>query len=365
MNTTQTVLVDARVVEAHCHHGIARYTYELIAHLCEQLPEGLRLYVVLPSQSALISILANRPNVQVVVNNSSWKSVWGQWVLQRLIAKLKPDLVHVPGPFVPLICRSKLVVTLHDANHVACEENYGWRQRLYYAWLGAHLKKTPIITVSHFSKEQLCRYLQLPLQNIHVIYNGISHEFQPKEHYDAAHWEKTRQQYGLPKEFIFTVGNQKPHKNIGTFLEAYRISGCRYPLVVLGYQQQPRADDTILFLPPHILPAQLAQIYAHCRLFVFPSLYEGFGFPPLEACATGVPVLASQAPCLPEILQEQAFYCNAQTTGPMAQALGEVLKRTENEDPQVRQARINHARTFMWEETAQKTLLLYQQLLEK
>ena len=192
------------------------------------------------------------------------------------------------------------------------------------------------------------RYLGLP-RAPRVIYNGLSPAFSPESLGGAP-----------PRgEFLLALGNHKPYKNLSTLIEAYRLLSEPPPLTVVT--DDPGAFGSIpgVTFVSNVSDETLRTLYQTCRLFLFPSLYEGFGLPPLEAGACGAPVLAHRGSSLPEILGPGAFYTDARSPQSLAQSLGHILSLCPAEITQATALLRDRARGFSWQRTARETLDAY------
>lgn len=219
---------------------------------------------------------------------TSWMSWLGQLELFWCLRKLKPDLFHAPSFIVPFLSNVPLVTTIHDLNHVVLSENYSIFHRLYYSvLLSRKIKKAKsVITVSEFSRNEIVNFFRTPSDNVTVIHNGISENFQEHENTTGLSAEEILRKYELPERYILSVGNKKPHKNIARLVEAWCASNCTTALVLLSefdpnlvaIAERAHKKHNLYFLrfvPNEFLPT----IYSRAEIFVYPSMYEGFGLP--------------------------------------------------------------------------------------
>ncbi|HLG50049.1 MAG TPA: glycosyltransferase family 1 protein [Chloroflexota bacterium] len=286
------------------------------------------------------------------------------------------DVYHFPDFTLPPLRRGAAVVTVHDLSFLLVPE-------CAEASLRAHLEKVVPVSVreadfvcadSENTRNELTTLLDVPPERTEVVYGGVDCRFRPID--DPAILETTRTKYGLLFPFILFVGTIEPRKNLSRLLRAYvqlrERHHLRHRLVIAGglgwlYEDILReidqlvAEQEVVFLgrvPDDDLPA----LYSLCDLFVFPSLYEGFGLPPLEAMACGRAVVCSNTSSLPEVVGDAGVLVSPYDVDGLAEAVAELL-----EDPARRaalgQRGIERARQFSWHEAARRTLAIYHRLV--
>lgn len=221
------------------------------------------------------------------------------------------DLFHSPHYTLPLRLECRSIVTVHDLIHLKFQQYFpAWKvQAAKYVLRHAAQKSDRILAVSETTRADLIEWMPEVQSKITVIYNRLSqHWFQPPPPIDLA-------KVGIPEDFLLYVGNFKRHKGIDTLLDAYCKNTALPPLVLVGqnHETEHELSEKILRTPNVRLLGFagtdfLRVLYSRATLFVFPSLYEGFGYPPLEAMASGCPVLSSDAPAMKEVLGASAEY---------------------------------------------------------
>jgi glycosyltransferase involved in cell wall biosynthesis len=298
------VMLDARVVTQTAFHGIARYVQELVCHFTEN-PQDIEFYFIIHSKSPLIQSPVPS-HIHYIYCDTPWMSLWSQWSLLKIIHRIKPDIFHAPSFMIPFLCPCPIICTLHDLNHIVLGEYYSLFHRIYYSLLFYRLRKrSMILTVSEFSKTQLKTYF--PKQEIYVTPNGIGVEF--SQCFSIDEINKFKKEYELPSEFLLTIGNKKPYKNIKNLIHAYCQGDFLLPLVLLSEFDEEYTHiakkygkkHKLYFLRP--IPHNcLPLLYQSASVFIYPSLYEGFGLPPLEALISHTPVVSSPVPSLTEFL---------------------------------------------------------------
>jgi len=352
-------------------YGIGTYVRNVLKQLARQ--DQVNEYVVICrlADSGLAAELG--PNFTAVPDDSRPYSVAEQVSVPLDLRRHKVDLFHEPhyvlSPFVP--CPA--VVTIHDCIHLRFPQYLPNKLAHAYArtflWIATHLADR-IITVSEASKRDILQYFSIPPEKIEVIYNGIDERFWiPPGDEDM---ERVRQRYQLTDPFILYAGNIRPHKNLERLIDAFqqlrREGFDQLKLLIIGdeiskYATLRRAvhrhklHKHVRFLG--FVPDQtLAALYRLAAVFVFPSLYEGFGLPPLEAMASGTPVVTSNVSSLPEVAGDAALLVDPYDTEAIAGAVRMVLT-DEALRADLRARGLARAREFSWSRAAERVKQIY------
>ena len=292
------------------------------------------------------------------------------------LTKVPPGAIfHAPHYNAPLLYPGKLIVTVHDVCHLAMGQYFSGKLKRVYArqFLRLILKRAvTIITVSEFSKAEIIRYFNLSGDKIAVIYNGVSQTFRPCSEEEKQRVSKKNK---LPHDFLLYLGNVKPHKNIKGLVTGYKRALQEKPdlppLVVLGEYRNlitgvpelkqllddPLIGDKLIFTG-HLPDTDLPAIYSQALIFLFPSFYEGFGLPPLEAMACGTPVITSNCSALPEIVGDAALLINPYHPAELAYTIIELLEDSEKQNNYITKG-LQKAKSYSWQNSAQKHLEIY------
>lgn len=362
------VAIDARMIQHGSMHGIARYVYELLKGM-NHLESKIEFFVIINANSPLL--LDNSiSKIEKIVISSSWISFGEQVELPSVLKTHNIDLFHTPSFVAPLIVPCKLVMTIHDLNHMVLPQFYTWFHQLYYK-LVVHrsvFKSECILTVSEFSKKEIMRTLGLGGDKIFVTYNGVSETYKVID--DELMKQYIREIYGLPEKFIFCVSNNKPHKNITQLVRAYCYSDIDTPLVLacpVDYNLIKIAESHnkkhLIYFSKFINEKHLPVLYSMTELFVYPSTYEGFGLPPLEALACGAPIVVSQSSSLPEVVGDCAVFANPYDYRDIARALEQGLN-DENVRENLKSRGIKHSSKFSWDKMCRETFDIYMRTLD-
>jgi glycosyltransferase involved in cell wall biosynthesis len=352
--------------------GIGTYIRNLLRQLARQDRDTEFVLLCRPEDRQSLTCLGEnfRPVVETAGNYSFSEQVRVPFALRREGVAL----FHAPHYVLPPLVRCPSVVTIHDCIHLMFPQYLPSRVALAYARASiaiAARRATRIMTVSESSKRDILRFVDTEPEKIDVIYNAYDERFgvEPLEQ-DVV---RVRERFQLHDEFVLYAGNVKPHKNLERLIAAFDLVRRRgldhLKLVIIGdevskYASLRRAvhafqlHQFVRFLG--YLPEEtLAVLYRLAGVFVFPSLYEGFGLPPLEAMACGCPVACSQAASLPEVCGDAARYFAPDDPAAIAAAAAEVLA-----EPEPWRARgLARAAAFTWERSAQAHEAVYRELL--
>ena len=359
------IVVDARILSS----STGRYVERLLHHLQDIDP--VNDYVVLLPSDDLGRWTPRAPNFSTAVADIRPYGFAEQLRFARLLRSLRPDVVHFTMPQHPLRYRGPHVVTVHDLTLVdfVNRRHRGLVKAFYkhevkraifkaFLWWTAR-RSTAVITPTRYVREQLVRRFGADPANVHVTYEGA----------DPLDARPKRAEHGQGTDYLLYVGNAFPYKNLWRLIHAFaRLERPDLRLVLVGrvdvfserLQQRVRAAgiDGVIFTG-FIPDEELVWLYQHARLFVFPSLSEGFGLPPLEAMRYGVPVLSSDASCLPEVLGEGARYFDPRDTEELARSIGTLLDDPEQLE-RLRGLGSEVVERYSWRAMAERTLAIYE-----
>lgn len=369
--------------------GIGRYLEKLLSALARLASEH-RFTLFTNKETALPGGLP-AGKFRITEVNLPWYGLSEQLRFPFFIQKAGIDLMHWPNFNVPLFCPAPFVVTIHDliVYHYpdqAATTLPRWRYRLkqsaYRFVLRRGLRQAKkIITVSDFTKRDLARQLKIPEQKMQTVYlagEKILAQFatlpNPPDFgvYLGA-------KFGVNKPFLLSVGSFYPHKNLANLFCAFqrlrRDYGRDWQLVAVGskdyfYEQMRKSVkldretwDNIVFTDA-VDDKILDGLYRAARLFVFPSYYEGFGLPALEAASRGLPVVASKAAAIPEIMGAAAYYFDPANPSAMAAALDRVGGSAKIQ-ARLAQSGFERLKHFDWDKTAAQTMSVYEQAYQE
>ena len=368
------IAIDARKLR---DFGIGTYVRNLLRHLgrIDRTTE----YVVLCHEEDRPQVLQVGENFRPLLDTSPGYSLREQVSVPLDLRRARADLFHAPHYVLPPLTPCPSVVTIHDCIHLRFPQYLPHRLGYTYArgslWVATH-RSSRVITVSEASKRDILNYFDIPESKIDVIPNAIDERFW--EMPDPEEIERVRERFQLQDPFILYAGNIKPHKNVERLIEAFhmlRKQGLdEVKLLVIGdevsrYATLRRAvhrhqlHKHVRFLG-FVADQTLAVLYRLAGVFVFPSLYEGFGLPPLEAMASGTPVITSNVSSLPEVVGDAAILIDPYDPGAIAEAMRRVLT-DEALRQSLRVRGLARARHFSWERSIARVREIYGEVLAR
>lgn len=365
--------------------GIGTYTYELITRLQEK--EGITL-------SGNIFNFLNRNDISKAVENIKFNTetckLFPYGVYSRMwehlpftynnIFKEQVDLYHFFNFLVPKKIEGKVITTIHDLTFLLYPETMQAKnlERLKRNLDYAIERADKIVTISESSKAGLIEYMKIPSDKIKIIYPGVDEKAFSTE-YTKQQREFVREKYGLPNEYILYMGTLEPRKNINSIIEAFAQLRKEAPqeiqsikLVLAGKKgwlykeifnriEELKLQEDVIFTD-YVEEKDKPLIYQLAKLFIFPSLYEGFGIPVLEAMAARVPVITANNSSLPEAAGDAALLVNAKSIYEIAEAMAKILLDEELRKRKIIQG-MEQVQKFSWEESSNRLLELYQEII--
>ncbi|MBM3130287.1 MAG: glycosyltransferase family 4 protein [Chloroflexi bacterium] len=296
---------------------------------------------------------------------------WEQIVLPFLARQQRLDVLHSPHYTMPLVKSVRAVVTFHDLTFFLYPQMHLLYKRVFFRTmlpLSAR-RADALIAISHSTRADILRVLRTPLERVTTIPYGIAPHFQPIT--DAQARDAFCKQHNLPRPFILYVGNLEPRKNLPTLVRAFAQlvrAGLPHTLVLAGSRGWHAAPifatireldlSSRVVFTGYVPQSDLPMLYSAADLFVYPSLYEGFGLPVLEAMACGVPVITSNISSMPEVAGDAGILVDPNDAPALADAMSNLLTDSSLRATLAAKG-LARARMFSWERTAQATLDVY------
>ncbi|WP_314762843.1 glycosyltransferase family 1 protein [uncultured Selenomonas sp.] len=263
----------------------------------------------------------------------------------------------------PLLKREQ-IVAIHDASVAAFPQSFSFFFRTWYGFMYSVLGKklNRIMTVSNFSADEISRYYNIPKKNFVVAYNGADHLKRIVA--DDAVLNKID---AMREGYVLAVGSRNPSKNLSLILAAAeKVPNVRFVIAGGGsrriFQEVEKKELPNIRYLGYVTDGELVALYRNAKIFVYPSLYEGFGIPPLEAMAHGCPVIVSNKASLPEVCGDAVLYCSTSDSDLLVRQIGE-LWNNESKRDSLRAKGIERASLFTWRTEAQKIVLLLRNMM--
>lgn len=356
--------------------GIGRYTHELVENFIElnaalKTPHELVLFFNDPEYKDFTCPAYTK---KVLVNAKHY-SIDEQFVFLNKLNKENLDLVHFPHFNIPVLYSKPYIVTIHD---LTLSMFPGQKMTKWYHRVGYNLtiknavkKAKRVIAISENTKKDLMRLLGVPEKKITVIYNGITPEFKViPEYKNEPH-----------PPFLLYAGVWRSHKNLPGLIAAFHVLKNKNPefkdvkLIITGKPDPhyPEVQRSVHFLglekdvkfPGLVSEQELIKLYNQAKIFVFPSFYEGFGFPPLEAMRCGTPVAAANSSSIPEVCgAENAVYFDPHDINSIAESILSLYKNTALREKLIKNG-LAHAAKFSWKKSAKETWEMILDCLDK
>ncbi len=362
--------------------GIGTYIRNLVQNLVALAPEEEFLLISHEHERDELGQLPG--NVRFLVDPTRDNFLWNDLVLPRLLKKHQARLLHTPHYHEPRFLRCRSVITVHDCVHILYP-NYAASKAAYDK--GLHQTKrairncSRIFAVSGATQRDLMRLFNVPQEKITVVYNGIDDRAVAPDNPEEQ--RRVLERYQIQDPFLLYAGNIRPHKNVARLIEAFSVLKTelkddekwqRLKLMIIGDElskhqflrrtvNRSGVQHDVRFLG--FVPYEtLRMFYKSAQIFVFPSLHEGFGLPPLEAMANGTPVITSNVSSLPEILGEAALLVNPENVFEISKGLKHLLS-----DSQLRSELIakghQQVRLYSWRKAAQTVWETYRGLVSE
>jgi len=360
------ITIDVRWINAS---GIGTYIRNIVPGVLKSMPNEQFTLIGSPGEikKLLLKDFETMPNVTLVEAHSEMYSIKEQFEIPKLIPS-NTKLYFSPHYPIPLGYKGRLLVTVHDVFHLAMPKLVGgWHKRCYANLMFRHLcnRATAIITVSEFTKRELYRLVHIETLPIYPIHLGVNQSWFEVDKTNSPHH----------KPYLVFVGNIKPNKNLATLVDAYIkiLPEIPHDLILIGKKSgfitgdsQVKAlakqyPDRIIFTDL-VSDESLKNYVANASALVFPSLYEGFGLPPLEAMACGCPVIVSDKASVPEVCGDAAIYFNPESTDDLAKKMINLLNDQSLQDNLCHRG-IERAKQFTWEKSIAQTVAVIQNLL--
>lgn len=338
--------------------GVQRYAREVINEIVRLNHPVYRIVIAVPDSQDIKPL----SSVELIKDHTFMPTfLWQQLKLPLIMRRIKADLLWSPCNIGPVLVKNQ-VVSMHDASVFASSKWFTKKFIMYYRFILPLLGRTAkkLITFSNFSKRELIRIGITSEEKIFVIPHGTNHVFSQKK-------EKN-----LNSLYVLALGSRDPRKNIPRLIEAWKQLPLNLrhnrKLIITGARIHSFSQEAFKTIPDdvhfidYIPDTELSSLYSKADLFVYPSLYEGFGLPPLEAMACGCPVIVSNVTSLPEVCGDAAYYIDPYSVESIAEGIEKILSDDDLRQSLIKQG-LERARLFSWEESAQEHLKVLEEVL--
>lgn len=371
------ICIDTRGAKLYAGTGIGTYTARLLENIIS-IDSHNRYSLFWPNDG--YDFLLGRDNIDLTLFGEKNKKFWDEIFLPTQVKKSGCDVFHLPqnGLGLPRSKHCSCIATVHDLIPYVMPETCG------KSYLDKFLEEMPyileecdrIITVSNYSKQDIIKYFKLPEDKISVTYLAADSRFRLMEKEKA--WEFLKKEYSYSNDFILYLGGFSPRKNVDGLLEAYKrlyrqLPGY-YDLVLLGaskdnhYELKKKVDDMGLsdrvvfagYVPYEHLP----YFYNCSTLFVYPSLYEGFGLPPLEAMTCGTPTITTNVTSIPEVVGDGALLADPYDIDELTEKIYRTVTDTGFREELSARA-LRRAYNFSWKKTVIETIKVYEEVYNR
>ena len=353
--------------------GTEAYAYYLIQALLPlATQQGHRVYLYF-NQAPPTNLWPTYEGVQWI--HIPFRRLWTHVRLAQTLQQQPPDVFFTPAHVIPFTYRGCSVATVHDLGYHYFPQTHPWAQRLYLRWSTGYNGRVSrrVLADSQATKADLVRFYGLPPSKIDVVYPGIDPTLKPIS--NMRQQKAIQSKYGLTPPYLLYLGTLQPRKNLVRLVQAYAASQVSCQLVLAGKkgwltqpilktiaELPPLIADKVI-LPGYIDEADKATLISSAIGLLYPSLYEGFGFPVLEAQACGTAVLCANSSSLPEIVGDSAFLVDPLATKQLTVAIRRLVAESSWRQTLIERGLANVKR-FTWQETAVHVLKTLQQATE-
>jgi len=355
--------------------GIGRYTYEVSKYLKNSDDFELSYFYGYYSKQFIDDKSKNTPlqALKSLILKVAFLKRAARILLSITAKEFSPEYdIYWQPNFIPMsgIKTQKIVTTVHDFSFILYRDSHPKEriQHIEKSFFENITKSDILITGSEYSKGEILQRLDFKENQIKVIHHGVNHDI-------FRLYDKNDLSFDIPKKFILCVGSIEPRKNLLGLLKAYELLSSEikseYKLVLVGFKGWQNTElmdiinsdkENISYLG-FISDRELAKVYNAASCFVFPSFYEGFGLPPLEAMACATPVIASNLSSMPEICSDSAIYCDPHDSNDIKEKIESLLNDAQLQSRMVEKG-LQRAGEFSWEKSAKEHIKVFKEVME-
>lgn len=347
--------------------GVEWYSHQLILAMMNQLHPDEHLFLFSTRDTGFEGEADRRNNVTVVQSQFRYREPWRQLLLPLLLRRHNIDVCFFTNFVLSVLARCPMVLTIHDLSVKLFPRTHQLRNVVWARSLMpiSTRRSRHIIAVSNNTKLDLLRIMDIKAEKVSVVYEGAPSEFNPEPQPEDS---EALKHYGITKPYVLFVGTLEPRKNLNVLIKGFDKASKNNPdlhLVLVGkrgWMAQAIFDELErrdllgrVHITGYVKEGYLPSLYREASAFIYPSLYEGFGLPPLEAMASGTPVIVSRSSSLPEVVGDAGIYVDPLSVDELAQAIDDVAN-DEQLAADLRKKGLEQAKRFSWEVAAKETL---------
>ncbi|MBL7085956.1 MAG: glycosyltransferase family 4 protein [Candidatus Cloacimonetes bacterium] len=353
--------------------GIGNYVVNIITKLAKL--DKKNKYIIYTSKKNADFFQSDNINFNVkdigfFSKNRMLRIFWEQFLLPISLIKNNVDLLHSPGFVCPIIKTCKSVITIHDMTFFSHPKVHTWFKRIYFPIMIYLSSKVcnKIISVSNYTTNETKKYLKISGQKIITIHESFNESLLQVKDYKENSYNK----YSIDSDYLLFVGTLEPRKNIKSIiLSLDKIKNQNIKLVIVGKKgwmykemfsliQNLKLENRIIFTG-YVPDNELGLLFENAKIFIYPSLFEGFGIPILEAMYFNCPVITSNLSSMPEVAGKAAVLVDPYNISELVDAINNILSSKGYRQKLIQEGRKN-IKKFSWEKTAKKTLKVYESL---
>ncbi|MCF6149644.1 MAG: glycosyltransferase family 4 protein [Candidatus Kuenenia sp.] len=369
--------IDCRCLEGNIT-GVGVYLSNLLQNILKLSDQSIRFVCYFEKKIPPFSWLEDaRIEKKILSFKTKNNFLWSTFILPICMAKDNPDIFHAPSYTTPFIKTKKTILTIHDICYAAKPEWYSYKSdffRRYYYYKSAR-NADIILTVSEFSKNEIIKHYRIDSKKIKVIYHGVNEKY--FQNIDKNNIVSILKKQNIEGDYILYVGNIHPRRNleclINAFIKLKNEHDCfdRLRFVIAGKDEgllhkllslYGKRKDVIF--TGYVREEYIQPLYNGAKCFVYPALYEGFGFPILESMACGTPTIISDIPVFREIFKDNSLFTDPYNINEIKKNIYKILTNEKLQKDLSGKGR-SCASLFTWKDAAAKTLKIYESLLQK
>ena len=354
--------------------GIGNYLANLISEL--SIIDKENRYIIFASSNNILFYRNENKNFKIVdigfwANNKLLRILWEQLILPLHVVDYKADILFSPGFVCPLVKTSKNVTVIHDMTFFSHPYVHTFFKRIYFPFMikQAVKKSEKIIAVSNNTRKEIIKYTHIAEEKIAVTLLAAN-KFPVAEIADEK--KLLKEKYGIDSDYLLFVGMIEPRKNIRLIIDSFnKIEDDNLKLVIVGQKgwmteelfERIGADnlEKRVIFTGFVPDEELSVFYKNARTFLYPSLYEGFGIPVLEAMSEGCPVITSNISSLPEVAGDAAILIDPENSKELSDAINKISNDSKYRE-ELTEKGFDNAKKFSWEKTAKQTLSIFEEV---